>query len=279
MSTYTRTLQASPATVSESWYEDGALVDPGVVTLAVEQENGTVLIAAGAATTGSGAAARTYNLTATHTANLDVLKLTWTSATKGTRISYVEVCGGYLASLTDLRAEKPLDSVTNYPTANLITARTVAEIALEHACGVAFVPRYRRESKIDGDGTTEIVLQKPRPLSVTAASIGGTALTLTDVLLYDDGRLYYANGWTTGRQNVSVTYTHGHKYPPGNCGQVVAKLVKWLLVDSPISDRALSVVTSEGQQNLITAGVRNAIFSIPDANAFVDSYGYVRGVG
>lgn len=274
-----RVLQASAETIdSGTWYEAGAAVDPGTVTVGITREDGTVLVAAGTATGGATTDPRTFALTTTHTASLDRLTATWTSATKGTRTTYVEVVGGVLASVADLRAIKPLDDTTKYPTANLLAARDAVAAVLEDVSGVAFSPRYEREYKIDGDGSTEILLKRPRPLSVQSATLDGTSVTVGDLLLYDDGRVYYANGWSTGRQNVTVKYTYGYPTPPGNCAQVVARLVKWLLVDSPISDRAISIINEGGQQNLVTAGVRGAIFDLPLANAFVQNYGYVRGV-
>lgn len=269
---------AADTTDSGTWYEAGVAVDPGTVTVGITREDGTVLVAAGTATGGATTSPRTFALTTTHTASLDILKATWTSATKGTRTTYVEVVGGFLASVADLQAIKPLNDAAKYPVANLLTARDAVASVLEDVSGVAFTPRYEREYKIDGDGATEILLKRPRPLSVQSATLDGTALTVSDLLLYDDGRVYYANGWNKGRQNIVLKYTHGYPFPPGNCAQVVARLVKWLLVDSPISDRAISIINEGGQQNLVTAGVRGAIFDLPIANAFVENYGYPRGV-
>jgi hypothetical protein len=100
--------QLTPGTLSQQWYEDGAVVDPGSVTVGITRADGTVLVAAGAATTGSGTGARTYNLTTTHTALLDRLTVTWTSTLKGTLLSYVEVVGGFWFSLAELRAIRGL---------------------------------------------------------------------------------------------------------------------------------------------------------------------------
>jgi hypothetical protein len=269
-----RILKDTPATATVAFYGDGAIVDPGVVTVTISREDGTVLVAAGA-TGGAGATARTRALPTSLTASLDVLTLTWQSANAGSLTTYVEVVGGFLFTEADARALKPLDNATTYPNADLLKARALAEAAIEDACRVAFVPRYARE-KVDGTGTVDLLLPTPRPLTVVAASIDGTAIIPGDVELYRDGRLYYRQGWTEGRKNVEVKWTHGYAVPPPRVGRAALLIAKRVLVDSAVSDRATSVVTDEGTQFLVTAGVRQAVFDIPEANAVVDEYGYPR---
>jgi hypothetical protein len=53
-----RVLRLTPATISNSWYEDGVIADPGVVTVDIARADGTALVTDGA-TSGTGAAART----------------------------------------------------------------------------------------------------------------------------------------------------------------------------------------------------------------------------
>jgi 20S proteasome alpha/beta subunit len=50
--------QLTPGSLSQQWYEDGSAVDPGTVTVGITRADGTVLVAAGTATTGTGTAAR-----------------------------------------------------------------------------------------------------------------------------------------------------------------------------------------------------------------------------
>src|SRR5438105_2468884 len=108
-----RVARGGTATISASWYDaNGALVDPGVVTIQIDHEDGTNLVAAGATTSGTGVAPRTFALTTTHTASLDVLKATWTSPSQGTQVTYAEVVGGFLFSVADARALKPLQDAT-----------------------------------------------------------------------------------------------------------------------------------------------------------------------
>jgi hypothetical protein len=168
-----RIQQLTPGTLSQQWYEDGAAVDPGTVTVGITRADGTVLVAAGSSTAGTGTAARTFNLTTTHTALLDRLRVTWTSTLKGTLVSYVEVVGGFLFSIADARALKPLDSAVSYPTSQIVSTRLLAEQALEDACGVAFVPRYSLETVMYAG--SPLVL-KPQGQTIRTLTVRGDAV-------------------------------------------------------------------------------------------------------
>lgn len=270
-----RTPKAVAHSATVTYSDDGATVDPGTVTVTVTREDGTALYT-GAATTGTGAAARAYALTASDTAALDVLTLTWVSATRGTLTTYVEVVGGFLFTIAEARNTPPLSNTTTYTTAEILTARVLAETALEDVCHVAFVPRYFRK-RYDGSGGDDIVVM-PRPLTVTSASVGDTALTageLADLELYEDGRIYHASKWTAGRRNVTVKGTHGYPYPPPRAGLAALKLAKFWLVDTPIDERATSVQNDGGTVQIFGGSTRlqEAVFAIPEARVCVDLYG------
>lgn len=269
-----RVLQGTPATASVSWYSNDTMVDPGTVTVTITREDGTALVTGGSAT-GTGASLRLFSLNTTQTAALDLLRLDWTSATLGTLTTYIEVVGGYLFTLADARALRPLDNTTNYPAANVIAARTLAEMALEDACGVAFVPRYARETRT-GKGC-DLMPKNPRPLSLTSVTVNGS--TVADAVIDDENgaaaaTFYRPGGWGSGRRNVTVKYTHGYPFPPPRVGRACLLLAKRFLVDSPISDRVTTMTSSDGgTQFFVTAGVRDAVFDIPEANAVVQEYG------
>jgi hypothetical protein len=197
-----RILQSAPFTPSETFYDDGVIVDPGTVTVGVTRADGTILIAAGTATNGTGAAARTFALTIANTALLDTLTVTWTSATKGIRKSTIEVVGGFLFGLADLKSLFPSATASD-----LAEMRTLAEQRLEKACGQAFVPRYSLET-FDGTGTIDLQLAWPNVRSVRSAAISGTAVTLSTITL-GRYRVNLSTGWTAGYGNVVIGYEHG----------------------------------------------------------------------
>ncbi len=270
-----RVLQSTPVAVSQGWYQDGVLTDPGVVTATVTRDDGTVLLT-NAATTGTGAAVRVLDLTIAQTALLDILTVTWTSATKGTLTSRVEIVGGFMFSIADARALKPLDSTTKYPAAAIAQARTLAEQALEKECNVAFVPTYARERQ---SGRTPMVLNhlRVRTIRSVKTTTGGVSTALTSAELvnlapHGSNILHNPLGWFSGYSNVEIIYEHGHDYPPARGSHAALVLAKSYLVDGPADERATSYTTTDGSYSLLLAGTRGSVFNLPEVEAFVQQY-------
>lgn len=274
-----RVLQNTPATASVVYTSGDTVADPGAVTVTITREDGTALVT-GASASGTGATTRLFSLTTTHTASLDLLRLDWTSSTLGTITTYVEIVGGYLFGLSDARGLKPLDNTTSYPAASVVAARTLAEMALEDACGVAFVPRYAREVRTGR--SCELLPKHPRPLSVVSAIVDGSLVT--DAVIDDENGaaaavFYRSGGWGSSRRGVAIKYTHGYQFPPPRVGRACLLLAKRFLVDSPISDRVTTMTTPDGgTQFMVTAGVRDAVFDVPECNAVVAEYGLTGNV-
>ena len=269
-----RIQQATPGTLSQQWYEDGTAVDPGTVTVGITRADGTVLVAAGAATTGTGAAARTFNLTTTHTALLDRLTVTWTSTLKGTLVSYVEVVGGFLFTLADLTAD--LNSTESYTASQLADARTYAETQIEKACGVAFVPRYELET-LDGVSSGLLLTKWPKVTAVRSVTLNDAAVTAADVTALRYGMLYYT-GWTAGYGNVTVGYEHGATVLDPGASEAALVLAKHKLVKGPIDERATQRSSEFGPVNLATPGMFGSRFGIPVVDAFVKDNDMTVGV-
>lgn len=273
-----RILKATPGTLSQQWYEDGTAVDPGTVTLGIARADGTVLVAAGTATSGATTAPRTFNLTTTHTSLLDRLAVTWTSTLKGTLVSYVEVVGGFLFSISEARALTPLSDTVAYTTADIADTRTAVEQAIEQACGCAFVLRYSLE-RYSGDGSQSLQLKHPLPASVRSATIGGTALTapqLADLALSPGGEAWSSMVcWTWGRSNIQVGYEHGFQDPPAEIRRAALQLAKEWLVgrSSPVDERAVTFSAGDGgTYGLVVAGRGGSEFGMPDVDAAVARY-------
>lgn len=275
-----RILRNTAPIVQGTFSVDGTPTNAGTVTAKITREDGTVL-RSGASTTSSATGVYDLPLLSTETAALDVLAIDWTGTIGGqpqTVRTYVELVGGYLFPMADARALTPLDNTTKYPSATVLAARTLAEDALEWACGVPFVPRYFRD-KFDGTGDTDLFLARfPRPLSIDSATIDGVAADLTSLELYPEGWAYLPNGWTQGRRNVVLKGSYGWQAPPPRVGRACLLLAKRILVDTPISDRVTSISSQvDGStQFFVTAGVRDAVFDVPECNAVVAQYG-VRG--
>ncbi|HVE27286.1 MAG TPA: hypothetical protein VNC22_17895 [Sporichthya sp.] len=269
-----RVLVNTAVTLNVAFQVDGADTDPApdTATVTVTRDDGTVL--ATAAATPSGTGGFLYTLSAGQNNQLDILTAEWTSAL-GTLTTTTEVVGGFLFTIAQARALNPLNNTTTYTTQQIIDARTMVETALEDACQVAFVPRYRRES-VNGSGSTEVQLSMPRVRSIRSATLDGTALTVSELAdIVPSGRIIYtANTWTRGFGNYSISYEHGYDTTPPRVSNAALLLARRYLVDSPVSDRATSLTTEDGTtQFLVTAGVRQAVFDIPEANAVVAQYG------
>lgn len=145
-----RALYSAPYTARITFYSGSTPTDPSpdTATIEVVRSDGTVLVTAGQAVvndTASGAGVFSYTFTPTQLTLLDVLELRWTATVGGqsTKLrSYVEVVGGFLCTLADLK----LDFATSTD-AQLALIRTAAEQRLEDACRRAFVPRFKKETR------------------------------------------------------------------------------------------------------------------------------------
>jgi hypothetical protein len=276
MSDLERVLQLTPATLSQQWYEDGSAVDPGSVTVTVTGADGTA-VASGAAS-GTGTAARTYNLTTTHTALLDRLTVTWTSSLKGTQTSYVEVVGGFLFSIAEFRAlGSAYANTTNYPTATVADMRTTVEQALEDACGVAFVPRYEIET-LNGVYSGLLPVKWAKVRTIRTVTIDTVAGTPADYVALREGMIYGSAYWSAGYGNVTVGYEHGHSTPPMRIKRAALILAKRWITPGSADDRAINVSNETGTYALFQAGVRGHQFDVPEVQAAVDQYSLAVGV-
>jgi hypothetical protein len=273
-----RVQQNTPTTLSHQWYESGAAVDPGTVTLGITRADGTELVAPGASTSGTGTSPRTYNLTTTHTALLDKLKVTWTSTLKGTLVSYVEVVGGFLFTIAQLTAIKP--GSQTWTTAQMEEKRIEVEQAIEDQAGVAFVPRYSYET-FDGPGSLSILL-KPRTRVIRSATIAGTAVSADELaeLTYVAAGSTYGVTWTFGYGNVTIGYEHGYDNPPGRIKNAALMLAKSELVQGPVDDRAATFSSADGgTYGLVVAGRGGSHFGLPYVDTAVEDYSIRSEIG
>jgi hypothetical protein len=272
-----RILQNTPGSLSQQWYENGVAVDPGTVNVNVTRADGSALITGGAVS-GTGTGARTLSLSTTHTALLDRLTVTWISTGKGTLVSYVEVVGGFLFSLAELTALKPTNAT--WTTAQLVSTRMAVEESLEDACGVAFVPRYARET-VSGTGTTGLLLKWPKVRAIRAASstYNGTTTTLSasDLLGLTWGSYagLYGYSWTQGYPWI-VGYEHGYDGPPERVRQAALLLAKSWLFRGPIDDRAsvFNAGADGGTYSLVVPGRNGSVFGLPEVDTVVSEYGH-----
>jgi len=194
----------------------------------------------------------------------------------------IEVTSCEAVSVDEIRLRRPLDDVNRYPNATLIRAREALVSEMSDRAGVKFTGGEFTIT-VDGAGGTDLFLPVGKPRSVTSVNINGTALTGTDLTdIKVDARagvLYRQAYWPSGRLNITITGVSGFAQPPGGLAPAIAKGVRYMVVDSPTQDRAISVSSEDGStSNLMVAGLRNAIFAIPELNMLVEAHRQTFGV-
>jgi|GEM_PF-2721315 len=154
------------------------------------------------------------------------------------------------------RSVTPLADTSAFTDAAIIAEEAAVRELFTQACRIAFIPTEATET-LDGNPSRVLRLGRhnplrehpQRPVSVSAASIDGVALTATElenVKAYPSGRLARVDGasWTssTGYQElaVEVTYVHGWASVPEQIKTAALLLMTRHLVGSDVPDEAVS---------------------------------------
>lgn len=296
--TYHRVLKRTPETIQVQFESDGAASDPGSTTIGIVNDVGTTVVASGTATGGATTAPRTYALTSTHTASLDRLAATWTTTNYGAQVSYIEVVGAHLFSVSEAREFDPpttvgtgaLNSTTNYPTLLIEETRARITDEFERICGVSFVPRYDR-AVVHGSGRAYqhvYTSQTPRHPALYLSSIRNietldttdmtwtafTADELAEVQIEEGGVIRRASGeaFESGHGNIRVTYEYGLPVVPLAIKRAALTLCRYLLVPSNLSERTMQQSSQFGSIQLATAGRYGDYYGIPSVDSVLDRY-------
>lgn len=271
-----RIARGRSATITQTFTVDGVAADPSpdTATVTITRDDGTALVT-DAATTNVGVGVVSYTLTPDQTEILDVLTVAWTATFGGFAQVYeetVEVVGGFLFSLAQARATNPLNDPDRFSTQQIVDARTLVETAIEDACGVAFVPRYRREP-LSGEGRTQMVLSMPRVTAIRSLTLDGAAVgDLSTVVPSGSSAIYYPARFTRGFSSYEIAYEHGWQSPPPRITQAALRWARSLLIDGPIDDRYTSVSNDVGTFSLATPGLRGSVSGIPEVDATIAEY-------
>lgn len=276
-----RILRGSAATISIQFSVDEVDTDPtpDAATIEIVRSDGTELVAAGTPAFDEGTGRFSYTLDPADTLLLDRLTARWTAILSGyeqTTDTTVEIVGGFLCSLQQIADHLDRGGTsTDYALRLKQTARTVAETAIEQACGQAFTIRY--ESRLfDGSNGTDLLLPFPFARTIRSVSIDDAAFTPDELALVipypTEGVLYRAAQWGTGRRNIQVGWEHGQTPTPPDISRATALLAAHMLADGPWDDRGYGVTEDGAAFRLLTAGVSGAMFSIPEVEATVQRY-------
>ena len=284
-------LRANPATVTALFVNTaGVTVDPGTVLVTVTRLNGTAVVTDAATTSGSGAAARTYTLTSSHTALLDTLTVTFASASLSQSVSEtVEVVGALLFTEAEARAFDggAMSNQSTYTDAAIEEARARITDQFETICGVSFVPRYRLDT-FNGLGGAYLLLPRQKVTAIRSVeyrSSGAATWTaydsddLADLYIEPWGELLRESRGTflSGRRNIRVGYEHGFTTPPYDVKRAALMALKYELVPSNVDPRAISISSEVGSTQLWTPGISGrgtAIHPLPEVDRVLKLHSY-----
>jgi len=252
----------------------------GTVTITRDRDASTIVSAAAVTV-----AAKSVSYTLAGQTSEANLTATWSLTTASGTVTVsepVEVTSCEAVSVDEMRTRRPLDDVNRYPDSTLIRAREALVSEMSDRAGVKFTGGEFTVT-LDGTGGTELFLPVGKPRSITKVVVDGTTLSAGELatILVDSraGVLYYPTGWYSGRLNVTITGVSGFAQPPGGLAPAIAKGVRYMVVDSPTQDRAISVSSEDGStSNLMVAGLRGAIFAIPELNMLVETNRTTFGV-
>lgn len=250
--------------------QDGEPADPGTVTVAVSRADGSVVRAAGTATTGTGSTPRAVALTVAETATLDDLLLTWSVAGTVVATTHAEIVGGVYASVAEIRAiEDSIADLADDTTATIKRARSEVESTIEQVCRQAFVPRFS-VLEVPSDRMLRIPNLRAVRWMKTVQAVAGIALYNP----FDPfGSIY--GPWGTAGERVLVGVEHGLDRPPPDLKRAAIKAIRRqaTLNKSGIDARAMSYTGPSGEtQRFPTPGLGPWITGIPDVDEVFQRY-------
>ena len=265
----------------EAALESGALVTPAApLTVAITDGAGAARLAPTAAIAITDGIA--YEAAAALLPALDLYACTWTGTVAGAAKEWqtrLELCGGYLFEVADLRAfDDAFADPVKYPDARIRAKRTAAEQRLEKACHVAFVPRARRLLTV-GSGSSAIGLPDNAVRRVVSLAVDGALMSadeLTTLDVREWGRIGRTDGLTfADGALVSVFYEHGQDFPDEPVAEAAKLLTREYLVKSPLSSRATVEATDVGFFRVSVAGKERPT-GIPEVDAVIADFGRAR---
>jgi hypothetical protein len=266
-----RVLIASSTPVSVTWTnQDGTPVDPSPATATVAVTNSAGSSVATGAATRTGVGAFSFTLSPTHTVRLDTLTAVFTSAL-GSLTATVEVVGGFLFDVADLRADPDFADTTDWPTARVLAARNYAEQEIEEASNVAFVPRYSLDTFI-GRNSAEINTFRIMLRTVRSATVAGTTVDPTTLIFNPHSGFVHL--WTCRGAAITLGLEYGMDSPPQAIANAALVVAKDFLSKGPIADRSVQTQTELGPIWIPQPGWQGKRFGIPEVDAAIEAHGF-----
>ncbi len=286
-----------PVTLTQSWYQNGVVVEPTAVTIGIADANGDEVVASGTATDKAGSGTETtFSYELAIQTQVNVLIVTWTrSDTDSEIVDVLEVTGSRLFDEVSARAfdEAALASTTVYTDAEISAAHDLVADWLEQQTNQSWISRYCR---VVGPGSKgyEIRLRSCHRQASNGYPVGGSgyAVGLTSLIRANDGGTDITGAvidpvrgaivrtdapWTrktiASPFNVTLEYVYGKPFVDEGVDRIALLIARDHLVKSKIPESALAVQGSEGSMQLVQAGGRLANPSrLPEVNAWINSH-------
>lgn len=177
-------------------------------------------------------------------------------------------------TLAELRALPDVANEAKYPDASCEDAAAYVVELIEREVGTSFIARTVTSERHNG-GVDGIVLNR-RALSITSATINGTAVT--DTLRLVGSNVVYRFGsataswptvWPDGFQNITLTYQAGYSAtPPEDIKGAALQATRARLMSSGSNDRKMSVTNEQGTVQFAVASERRP-FGLPEVDAVI----------
>jgi hypothetical protein len=264
-----RVLAGSAATLTMSLFDQNGAPDSGshTVTVGVTRGDGSVLVAAGTATTAVGAT-RTVGLSRAQTAATDRLTATWSIGADVVASTVVDVVGGHWFTLAELGRRPGLQGISNPA---LVEVRDAWADLADRVTGVAWVPRWWSET-FPGLRDRRIVAEWPEVRELVSVTVGGVARDDITGCRLDQGPGIIVLDFGAS-EDVTITYRHGHDRPPGPLVQAGLEWCEWVLTKdtSGVSPRALGFSNEFGSFRYASASGDRPT-GLPDVDAMLATY-------
>jgi hypothetical protein len=277
-----RVLRGNPADVSITLADQNGEPRPaeGPVTATVRDAFGDVLQEDVVADDGVDTGVMQIRLSATDTAELNWLRITWTEDLGGVYDTFVEVVGGYYFSITEARGSSALlRDEDKFSEQDLLNARLGVEDEFERKTGRAFVPRFRQTYQQAVAGYQPYLQLPPDARRLRGLSVDGARVATANLTITADNRIGYLTGsinfdYGLGRRASSlVSYEYGMDSPPQRVKDAALLRMQTmaLITKQQVTARAEYQIV-DGQQVEAPTGVRSPLVGIPEVDIVLEDW-------
>ncbi|MEU8086332.1 hypothetical protein AB0B57_22320 [Micromonospora sp. NPDC049101] len=257
-----RYLAGRPVTLAHTFLDDDTALTPAAVQVTVTRAGAAVPTAEGPAVATGDVYAYSPGMLAP-----GVYTVRWDGGATAVDITSVEVVGGFLFTVPELRNADPDLSAERFPASEVRLARDVVEAEFQRITGRSFTPRIAFLSVSDLPGWGELL---PFADIASVTTSGGTAASLA---IERVGHFAYMPELPAGTTGIEVSY--GFPVVPDGIKRVGLLYARWLLHEdrSGIPDRATSFQPADGgTYTLATPGRSGYETGLPAVDAVLEAF-------